>query len=166
MEEIVTPLVPLIPRYYDLPGPRKLDYPAICCFAAIGFFLDEDTFFTNRKAFRPATKYQFDEKGNKISQKKYFEWHYTPRDITFEETLKEFSRLMEMIVQRDCAGKRIILPISGGLDSRVLAAVVKENKDTFAYSYEFQDGVPENVFGRAVARAAGFEHEGFIIPSG
>ncbi|HRJ30857.1 MAG TPA: asparagine synthase-related protein [Cyclobacteriaceae bacterium] len=160
------PIVPPVVKYYTQPGEEKLDYPAICCFAALGFFLDDDTYFTNKKAFRPATEYTFNGRGEVESKKRYFQWHYTPRTISFQQALDEFSNLIESSVQQETAGKGIILPISGGLDSRTLAATVANRSDVFSYSYQFEDGIPENDYGAAIAQATGFHFQGFTIPKG
>ncbi|MBN8575715.1 MAG: hypothetical protein J0L66_02190 [Cytophagales bacterium] len=160
------PIVPSVVSYYSIPGEQKLDYPAICCFAALGFFLDDDTYFTNRKAFRPATEYKFGTEGEVISRQKYFNWHYTPRSISFEKAQSEFSELLESIVENETANKRIVLPISGGLDSRTLAASVAHRKDVFSYTYQFENGIKENSYGLAVAKSLGISFESFTIPRG
>ncbi|MBL7849462.1 MAG: hypothetical protein JNN04_01080 [Cyclobacteriaceae bacterium] len=160
------PIVPPVVSYYTLPGEVKLDYPAICCFSALGFFLNEDTYYTNRKAFRPATEYRFDASGKVVSKGRYFHWNYLPREITFDQALNEFSDLLEGIVERDTANKKIVLPISGGLDSRTLAAAVAHRSDVFCYSYQFEDGISESLFGSAVATALSFPHQGFTLSRG
>ncbi len=160
------PIVPSVVSYYTLPTESKLDYPAICCFAALGFFLDDDTYFTNRKAFRPATEYRFGADGSVLSQKRYFNWHYTPRSIDFGQALDEFSSLIESIVEQETARKKIVLPVSGGLDSRALAATVAHRNDVFAYSYQFENGIAENFYGEAVAKVLSFPHQGIVIPKG
>ena len=165
-QTIRLPIVPPVVSYYTLPGEAKLDYPAICCFAALGFFLDDDTYYTNRKAFRPATEYQFDSSGNVTSKNRYFDWHYQPREISFEQVLGEFSDLLEKIVKGETSNRKIVLPISGGLDSRTLAAAVAHRQNVFSYSYQFENGVSENFYGAAVAKALSFPYQGFTIPAG
>ncbi|MEQ8361385.1 MAG: asparagine synthase-related protein [Cyclobacteriaceae bacterium] len=161
-----TSIVPGVPTYYDLPEPSTLDYKAICCFVATGFFLEDDTYFTNRKAFLPGRQYRFDEHGNVLECLRHFQWHYSPRQLSFNQALEEFSHLLESIVEKETIAKKVILPISGGLDSRTLAAALKDHPDVYAYSYEFEGGIPENSYGRKVARAAGFSHDSFKIPNG
>ncbi|MCX7745003.1 MAG: asparagine synthase C-terminal domain-containing protein [Flavobacteriales bacterium] len=163
---IRTPIVPPVVSYYRLPGDDKLDYPSICCFAALGFFLEDDTYFTNCKAFRPSTIYEFNDRGDLVSKQRYFEWHYSPRQVSFEEALYEFSQLLENIVAQDTEKKSVVLPISGGLDSRTLAAVVSHRKDVFSYSYQLDGGIHENKYGAAVAKLCGFSHRAFIIREG
>ncbi|MBN8650209.1 MAG: hypothetical protein J0L67_02215 [Cytophagales bacterium] len=165
-QTVKIPIVPPVVSYYTLPGESKLDYPAICCFAALGFFLNDDTYYTNRKAFRPATEYQFDAFGNVVSRNRYFNWQYQPREISFEQALDEFSNLIEGVIERETETKKIVLPISGGLDSRTLAAAVAHRQDVFGYSYQFENGVSENFYGGAVAKALSFPYQSFTLPRG
>jgi asparagine synthetase B (glutamine-hydrolysing) len=163
---ITSPIVPSTTQYYTLPGNSTLDYKAVCCFAATGFFLDDETYFVNQKAFRPATSYLFDKEGNVAKKERYFQWHYSPRTISFAQALEEFEHLLESIVQRNIFSKKVVLPISGGLDSRVLAASVSNHPHVVTYSYQFEGGSLENDYGEAVAKALSFPHQSFLIPSG
>lgn len=165
-QTVTAPIIPSVVQYYTLPGAGTLDYKAICCFAAIGFFLDDDTYYTNQKAFRPATSYTFDAQGKVLKQEPVFQWHYSPRDITFFQTLDEFTYLFEKLVGEATQNQRVILPISGGLDSRTLAAALRHRDDVFAYSYEFENGIPENTYGKAIAKECNFDFEGYTIPRG
>lgn len=165
-KDIITPIVPSTVQYYTLPGDATLDFKAICCFAATGFFLDDETYYINQKAFRPATSYHFDERGNITKKERYFQWHYSPRDITFSHALDEFSDTLEGIVKRETDKKKVIIPISGGLDSRTLAAALSGNSNVYAYSYQFAGGPLENAYGAAVAKALSFPYQPYIIPKG
>lgn len=165
-KSITTSIIPSGVQYLTLPGEAKLDFEAICCFAAIGFFLDNETFFVNKKALKPATTYEFDNDANVIGEQKFFSWHYNPRDISFKQALSEFTDLFETIVSAQTSGQRVILPISGGLDSRTLAVALQKSKQVFSYSYQFKGGVHENRIGRAVAKASGFPFESYEIEPG
>ncbi len=165
-EHITTSIVPSTVRYYTLPDSEVLDLKAICCFAATGFFLDDDTYYLNQKAFRPATSYSFDAQGNVIKKERYFKWHYAPRKITFTQALEEFTYLLEDIVKRNVQDRRVIIPISGGLDSRTLAATLADSKQVFAYSYQFEGGPHENYYGSSVANSLAFPYQAFEISKG
>lgn len=165
-KDITTPIVPSTVQYYTLPGATDLDVHAICCFAATGFFLDDETYYVNQKAFRPATTYSFDDRGNVSKKDRHFQWHYTPRDISFGQAMNEFSGLLDSLVQRSTLNKNVILPISGGLDSRALAASLSGSPNVFAYSYQFEGGSSENHYGESVAKALSFPYQPFIIPNG
>ncbi len=160
------PIIPSIVEYYTLPGAASLDFESICCFVATGFFLDDSTYYKNKKSFRPASSYSFDEIGNITRQEQYFKWHYSPREITFAQALDEFSQLFESIVRQGTENAKVILPISGGLDSRTLAAALSGSGNVFSYSYEFENGIGENSYGESIARACGYPFSGYTIPKG
>jgi hypothetical protein len=163
--QVKVPIIPSMVKYYALQGDDALDFKAICCFAATGFFLDDETFFGNQKALKPATTYQFDDGSNAIGEQN-FSWHYTPRDITFKQALTEFTDLFESIVAQQTKDRKVILPISGGLDSRTLAVALKDHKNIFSYSYQFKNGFPENNIGQQIAAVSGFPFSGYEIEPG
>lgn len=163
---IATPIVPSTVQYYTLPGEASLDFKAICCFVATGFFLDNETYYVNQKAFRPATSCFFNERGDLTNIQQYFQWHYSPRDISFKQALSEFTDLFEAIVNSQTSDQRVILPISGGLDSRTLAVALQKSRQVFSYSYQFKGGVHENRIGQAVAKASGFPFKSYDIEPG
>lgn len=164
-DQVKVPIIPATVQYHALQGDDALDFKAICCFVATGFFLDDETFFVNRKALKPATTYRFDDQGNAIGEQN-FSWHYAPRDITFKQTLTEFTDLFESIVARQGEDRKVILPISGGLDSRTLAVALKGHKNMSSYSYQFQGGFPENRIGQQIAEMSGFPFSGYEIEPG
>ena len=87
------------PVEYAISADGQIDLKAICIFAAIGFFLDDDTYWTQKKILKPATHNHLDKENKLISSSFYFKWHYTPRDITFEQALEEFTTLFETIIE-------------------------------------------------------------------
>ena len=128
----------------------EIDYQAIAIFCALGFMLDDDTYYKDIKTCKPSTKY--DINNNIIKKvKKNWQWNYTPREITFLEIQDEFSSLLEKLVENKIENKRILLPISGGIDSRTLFASVKNRSELTLSSYEFQDGFSESETGRRLS---------------
>ena len=95
--QIKSPIIPIHQIEVNTGGDSELDYKAICIFAAIGFFLEDDTYFTNRKVLRPATENTLLEENKLQKSESYFNWHYTPRNITFSQALDEFATLFERI---------------------------------------------------------------------
>ena len=90
-------------------------------------------------------------------------WHYSPQYFTFDETLKKFSKLFEELINREIEGHKIILPLSGGLDSRTLAAALIGKKNVTAYSYEFVGGIKETEYARKIAEICGWNFHSFKI---
>jgi len=163
--EIKTAIIPIQPRFVKVDLPHKLNLEAICVFTAIGFFLDEDTYWKDMKCLKPASCNTFDSSNNLIESKPWFKWHYTPRDITFEQALDEFSNLFETIVKEQTQDKKVILPLSGGLDSRTQAVALQYLKaDVVSYSYKFQNGYNEIKIAKQIAKACDFSFSSFTIP--
>ena len=120
---------------------------------ATGFFLGNTTFFKNQFASPSVDQCEWN-------------WHYTPRDISFEQAVDEFAHLFESLILEHTAGKNIILPLSGGLDSRTLATALKGQNNVVAVSYEFENGIRETEYARQIALACGWEFHHFTIPRG
>jgi len=167
MKTIKTPILPIHQTIVKVEGKHKLDLEAICMFAAIGFFFDTDTYWKDEKVLSPGTISTVNEKDELISSKKWFEWHYTPRAISFNDTLQEFTDLFETIIEEQTSNKKVILPISGGLDSRTQATALKHlEADIFSYSYEFQNGYSETKIAEQIASICDFDFQSFKIKEG
>lgn len=154
------PIIPISQQFIKTSDEQYLDLKAICCFAATGFFLDNDTFYTNQKVLRPASVY---ENGK---ERKYFKWHYSPRDISFEQAVDEFTNLFETITAEQIGSRKAILPLSGGLDSRSQAAALKGNPDVFTYSYKFHNSFNETKYGKEIAERMKWQFKEYVIPIG
>lgn len=158
---------PIIPTHVTRIGVEDtLDLKAICVFTAIGFFLGEDTYYKGLKALKPGQDYLLD--GQKIvSATPYFHWHNTPRAISLADATAEFKTIFDRLIQEAVGNKKVILPLSGGLDSRSLAAGLKHaGADVQAYSYSFEGGVDETFYAKQIADAEGFSLQQLSIPRG
>ena len=52
MKTIKTPIIPRHQTFVEIKDqPHELDYKAICVFSALGFFLDTDTYWKDKKVF-------------------------------------------------------------------------------------------------------------------
>jgi hypothetical protein len=156
---------PIIPNKATFVGEKKtLDYKAICIFAATGFFLDDDTYYKEQKALKPAHEYQI-ESDNIVTEKPYFKWHYSPVERPLSQIVSEFAALYETIIKEQVGNKRVILPLSGGLDSRTQAAALHYlGNDVHSYGYAFEGGHDETHYGKKIAKACGFPFEDWKIP--
>ncbi len=159
--------IPIIPNSLTFVGKKKsLDYEAICVFAAIGFFLDDDTYYKEQKALKPAHEYTIED--NKINSfNPYFKWHYAPVERPLSVIVTEFAHLFETIIKEQAGSQKVILPLSGGLDSRTIAVALKYlNKDVTAYSYSFLNGLDENKYGNRIAKICDFPFHDLRIVKG
>ena len=157
----------IIPNNQTFIGDKKsLDYEAICVFAATGFFLEDDTYFKELKVLKPATSYTIDD--NKIVREEaYFKWHYTPIERPLHQIVQEFATLFETIIKEQVQNKTVILPLSGGLDSRTQAAALYHlGNKVSAYSYEFYNGHTETFYSEKIAKSCGFSFQKWQVPSG
>jgi hypothetical protein len=161
--------IPIIPVHQQFYGVSKtLDLQAICIFAATGFFLDQDTYYKEQKVLKPAHTYILDDGNNTIlKEEPWFKWNYNPRDVSLTQIVNEFADLFHQIVNEQVGDKTVILPLSGGLDSRTQAAALwLLNKKVHAYSYSFQDGHDEAQYGEQIAKACSYPFENWKINSG
>ena len=167
MTTVITPIIPNKQTFAKVDAPHELHLEAICVFVAIGFFLDQDTYWKDQVVLPPASNNSLNDSGVLISSKPWFQWHYAPRDMTFEQALEEFANLFETIISEQTQGKKVILPLSGGLDSRTQATAFKQlGTEVTSYSYEFENGYPETQIARKIAKACGFEFKGYSISKG
>ena len=129
---------------WDISSKYSLDFSAIASFVALGFMLDDDTFYDKIKVLKPGYSYELEN--NIISKEtNYWNWHYNPNyEITLNEIIEKFRYIFEEEILNNINDKSILLPISGGLDSRTLFVPVSKNKQLTLSSYEFENGYPES----------------------
>ncbi|MDW5290740.1 asparagine synthase-related protein [Formosa sp. PL04] len=165
MKTITTPIIPLKQTFAKIEAEHVPNYEAICVFAAIGFFLDQDTYWKDEVVLKPGTTYVLDQDGGVKSEAAHFKWYYKPRDISFHTALEEFTSLFERIVKEQTGEGKVILPLSGGLDSRSQAVALKHlNADVHSYSYSFSGGFKEHKISEQIAQACDYKFDSFIIP--
>ncbi|WP_339887758.1 asparagine synthase-related protein [uncultured Flavobacterium sp.] len=164
MHSIKNKIIPSEPIFV---GEKKmLDYEAICVFVATGFFLDDDTYFKELKVLKPATNYSV-EKDKIVAEESYFKWHYSPVDRPLKQIVQEFSVLFEAIIKEQVQNNTVILPLSGGLDSRTQAAALHHlGNKVNAYSYEFYNGHNETSYSEKIAKACGFSFQKWQVNGG
>ncbi len=166
MKEIKTDIIPVFPSVYKLENTsHEPDLKAICIFAATGFFLDQDTYWKHKKVLRPGTNNKVSADGYIKESSSWFEWNYNPRQITFKQALEGFTEQFENIVKDQIKHSPVILPLSGGLDSRSQAlALLRSGNEVLSYSYSFSGGYPESKIAKKVAEVCGFPFKEFFIP--
>ena len=166
MKTIKTSIIPALPTITPGSTAGEINSEAICVFAATGFFLGKDAWRRDQTALQPATSYLIDE-DKIINENVWWRWHYSPRDISLKQATEEFGHLFEKIIKELTKEKKVILPLSGGLDSRTQAAAVKRiGADVNSYSYEFQDGYSETAISEKIANAQGFLFQKMVVKPG
>lgn len=148
-------------------SPSRLDWNAIMGFLSLGYFPRESTFLSQVQILGPARLYRFDRHLNLIRVRRYWDWFYSPAYSSPSTALEAFDATMKDVVRGGCQGKEVVLPLSGGLDSRTLAGLVRggeaKARKLEAYSYGYYRRSPEIRIGRALARIAGFPFREFVI---
>ena len=175
MKNQQTSIIPIHQKFYnkqtneltnwEVKTTNSIDLKAIASFCSLRFMLDDDTFYNEIKVIRPSTKINFN--GSKILKRdKIWEWHYSPTDKSFENILQEFTDIFEKNITRKSKGKKILLPISGGIDSRTLFVPIKDEANLTLSSYEFEGGLNETIYGKKLAER--FDHKIYTqkIPKG
>ena len=164
---IKTPIIPVNQTFAELQtiGP-KLDYKAICTFAALGFFLDDETYYENLKVLKPGNEYTLTNDHFKEKQS-WFDWYHDPKYKSFNKWVDEFSDLFEGIIDEQTKNHHVILPLSGGLDSRTQAVAFKRlGKQITTYSYSFKNGHPEARYGDKISKKCGFHFHPLTVQEG
>lgn len=130
-----------------------LDKKALAYFASSGFFFENDSYWQEMKW-----------KGLRFDDSP---WHYQPRDISLTQAVDEFKELFEDIVKEQINNRKPLLALSGGLDSRTLAAALHNLKvEPHTYSYRFAGSFEETKYGKAIARCCGWSFDDITIPEG
>ena len=143
----------------------KVDYHSISHWLATGFFWGMKNYFINNRKVGESIPIYSTINGTR-KEKKAWEWHYTPREVSLMQVVDEYTNLFESLILDHTKEKNIILPLSGGLDSRTLAAALKGRDNVVAVSYEFENGVPETNYAQQIAAACGWELHSYTIPRG
>lgn len=161
------PIIPVGQNFAPRPGSSALHYEAMAVYSCLGFFLGADTYFHNKQVLQPGHRYILDSDGSIISGDRHFSWHHSPRDVGFKQVVEEFAHLFEQIVGEQTRGKKVILPLSGGLDSRTQAAGLRSRVGSVtSYSYEFENGIPETRYGELIAKHSGFPFRKMSVGKG
>lgn len=159
----------IIPSQQIFVGKKEtLDKRAICVFAGTGFFLEDDTYFNELKVLQPGRTYTLHTETKAIvADSPYFKWHYSPVERPLKQIVEEFADLFETILKEQIGERSVILPLSGGLDSRTLAAALHHlGIKTRAFSYAFKGGHDEIAYGEKVAKRCSFPFESYVVGEG
>ncbi len=167
MKTIKTSILPTHQQFVKIKAQHELDKKAICIFAATSYFLGTDTYWKDEKVLPPGTINTIDDDGYWVESKPWFQWYHQPRDISFKQAVSEFTELFHMICKEQAGDRTVLLPISGGLDSRTQAVAYSKLKNpVVSYSYSFHNGYKEGAISKQIANVLGYEYQDMTIPSG
>ena len=146
---------------------KKIDEYAFANFMSFGYVLDDRTFFDQIKVLPPASIATF-EKGS-LNIERYWDYSFYSdgdRRLSEDDYIDTLAgKLTNAVNKRVREVSKLVLPISGGLDSRTLAAVLKnENSDKKVNAYSYgHDHCYDVRFGKQIARTLGYDHKAIDI---
>ncbi len=146
---------------------KSLDWQGLTGYFAFGFFPQDRTFFDDVRIVRPATHVVWDREGRLVSQSRYWNWEFNPaRARSYNDTVEQFGETLTRILRDYTASGRLVLPISGGLDSRTIAAVISADgppSNVWAYSYGYTNDSQETRIAARIAKARGIDFRAFTV---
>jgi hypothetical protein len=139
---------------------RSVSELALADFLTVGHFLDDRVFYDRVKLLPPATIAVWE--GEKLVAQPYWDYQLPLAGAASkadDDALDEYARLLRAAVARRAA-PGIVLPLSGGLDSRVLAGFLHEEAPgldvpTVTVGHEHANDVR---FARQLAAKLGYQH--------
>ena len=150
--------------------PPVINKTAIPEFFTFSFVLGNKTFFRNIKSMLPANMLVYDRLKNRLHARNY--WDFTSRHDAhtreykpLKTYLNEFKKLMKKAVERRVQDKeRIGVFLSGGLDSRVVAAFASEtDKDIVTFTFGVRSCLQRKI-AEEVSRRLGVKNIFYEIP--
>lgn len=148
----------------------ELDWVGITGFCGFGFYPADRTMYDDVRILRPATWTVFDEHGSLVSDRRYWDWRYAPEvDRTDDDLLDEFHDIWTRTVRTQLGDHDVVVPISGGLDSRTVFATAvppgtqASDPRVRAFTYGFSRTSPEILISQRVAAARGLHADEFVV---
>lgn len=144
-------------------GKRDFDPIAEKEFLYTGYVTGKDTLCKDIKQLKAGSYLFFDKKNNVLKVEQYYKfWHFENK--TYSDILEihnELDYIMNQCTKRlikYAAGRQIVIPLSGGYDSRLLALMLKklDYTNVLCFSYGLKDN-PEAIVSQQVAKDLGFE---------
>ena len=98
-------------------------------FLRTGYVTENETLFTNIYTLNPGTHVRIDKTNGKTVEEKWFELEYTINEASRDNYKKKFeiclNNVFSDLISR-ANGRTILVPLSGGLDSRLIVACLKK----------------------------------------
>lgn len=143
--------------------PKKIDEFAFANLMSYGYVLEDRTLFEDIKLLPPASILTV--QSNNLTINKYWDYSFyeegDPR-LSEDEYIDAFAEKLTRAVEKRVKGlDRLALSLSGGLDSRTMAAVLyRLNKSDCVKAFSFGPGHCYDVrFGKKIAQKLGFQFE-------
>jgi hypothetical protein len=138
-----------------------LDWVGITGFCGFGFYVADRTPLEDVRILRPATHTVFDASGRQVSQERYWDWSFDPDHARSDEVIVDgFHEVWRATLARQADDHRVVVPVSGGLDSRTIVGGLTGPSAAgrvppALLTYGYSAGSREIAIARRVARARG-----------
>ncbi len=147
---------------------KTLDWKGITGFLGMGFFPEDKTYLENVKIFEPASCYLFDAELKLSEKRRYWNWSHTPSAVSLKDNIEKLDEVMGQSLSYALKNKTVAIPISGGLDSRMLVGIITNEHSATAlkgYSYGYVSYSVETQIAKNVAIKRKVPFEQFIVPN-
>lgn len=149
---------------------KTLNWEGITGFMAMGYFPDDTTHLHGISIFEPASYYHFNSSHELIDKKRYWQWQYQPEEKPTESYLIELRDILQSSLSTATDNQRAAIPISGGLDSRLLAGELSSaDNHTYkclnAFSYGYTVDSPELKIAAKIAEARNIPIHLYPLPN-
>lgn len=146
---------------------KEIDLQALGDFLSLGYSTGERTLFKHIRLLPPASIATV-RPGEALSIRPYWDYSFhSDEDPVLTEREYEkgfFSRLNQALMKQAEYADRVLIPVSGGYDSRVLTGMLsrmKKTDDLIALSYG-HDYALDVIYGRKIAKKCGIKH--YTVP--
>ena len=119
---------------------------AMLQFCMAGYILGSDTLYEDFKNMQAGEYLLLDKHKRTLKVEEYYQYIPNPQNITKTEAIQTLDKVIDRAIQRtinQASGHKIWVPLSGGLDSRIVAAKLKQhdygNVTCFSYGVKNND---------------------------
>lgn len=143
----------------------KLNTEGLVQKLAFGYILGNGTLIKDCQILPPAHVVSL-KIGAAMSGSRYWDYAYATQHRKNEEYLDNYMQLFRQSVERRTRGRRTIVPLSGGKDSRTIALAYHLNKNNPAHIQSFtygEAGANDLIFGSAVAATLGWPYQKYYL---
>ncbi|MDR2057097.1 MAG: asparagine synthase C-terminal domain-containing protein [Dysgonamonadaceae bacterium] len=145
---------------FDDDEPKELDAESCTVFSGLSYVLGNKTLIKNVFQVQAGEYLIYD--GHPVTTSYYYRYFAPIRDMGFEEAGQQLKTILKRIgerMSRLIGDRPVLLSLSGGLDSRLIAYLLKINKikNVTCFTYGIEEGNPEWQRSKAVADKLGFQ---------